>query len=87
MKIDAIQCNKCGDTIFSRARHDYRSCSCGECFVDGGFDYMRVGFKDKDSYINKSLEIDTTKEILYKDWNNRKDKFGLIKAKKKKNSN
>ena len=42
MKVQAIVCPKCGDTLFSRARHDFRYCSCGEVAVDGGFDYVRI---------------------------------------------
>jgi NDP-sugar pyrophosphorylase family protein len=38
---NAIQCNKCGDTIESTHRHDFVTCSCGACSVDGGRDYMR----------------------------------------------
>jgi hypothetical protein len=41
-----IKCLKCGDIIESTYRHDFVQCSCGTCFVDGGHDYMRVGFKD-----------------------------------------
>ena len=40
MIVNAIQCPRCGDTIYSRTRHDYRSCSCGSVSIDGGFDYM-----------------------------------------------
>lgn len=37
-----IRCNKCGDIIESKYTHDFVQCSCGQCFVDGGHDYMRV---------------------------------------------
>lgn len=33
MKINALQCGKCGDIIFSRARHDMRFCSCGAVLI------------------------------------------------------
>ena len=36
-----IKCLKCGDTIESEYRHDYKTCSCGACAVDGGRDYLR----------------------------------------------
>ena len=39
----AIRCKKCGDVIESKYRHDWVSCSCGACFVDGGYDYCRIG--------------------------------------------
>lgn len=39
-----IQCNHCGEVIESRYRHDFVSCRCGICCVDGGTDYLRRGF-------------------------------------------
>jgi hypothetical protein len=41
-----IKCKSCGDIIESKSRHDFRECSCGKCFVDGGLDYQRLGFPD-----------------------------------------
>ena len=39
-----IRCLKCKDIIESKHRHDYVSCKCGACSVDGGHDYLkRVG--------------------------------------------
>lgn len=38
---NAIQCKHCGDTIESVNVHDYVTCSCGACSVDGGHDYLR----------------------------------------------
>jgi len=81
MRVNAIQCPKCKDIIYSRARHDFRGCTCGEVYVDGGFDYMRVGFKKKSPRHVKKY-IKATKDALYSDWNYSKDKFGLIKGKK-----
>lgn len=34
--INASKCLMCGDIVFSRARHDFRSCYCGNLSVDGG---------------------------------------------------
>lgn len=34
-------CNKCGDEIFSKHRHDFVTCSCGAISVDGGQEYIR----------------------------------------------
>ena len=36
-----LRCKSCGDVIFSRHRHDFVRCSCGQCAVDGGMDYLR----------------------------------------------
>ena len=76
--VNALICASCGDAIYSRARHDCRSCTCGDIYVDGGFDYVRAGFRDK-SPENVKIEVDATKQVLYNDWNNRIDKFGLIR--------
>lgn len=47
---NAIQCKKCGDIIESVATHDFKTCSCGTCSVDGGCDYLRR-CGDKDDFI------------------------------------
>lgn len=41
---NAIRCNLCGDIIESTYRHDFVTCKCGSCSVDGGLDYLRRGF-------------------------------------------
>lgn len=38
---NAVICNKCDDFIFSKTRHDFVSCKCGNISVDGGQDYLR----------------------------------------------
>ena len=57
MKIlkNAIRCNLCGDEIESTYRHEYVRCSCGACAVDGGHDYLRRAFKDKNAYTDLSI--------------------------------
>jgi len=78
MKVNAIECQKCKDTIYSRAGHDFRYCSCKEVFIDGGFDYTRIG-GEKKMFKEKTIEVKATKKELYDDWNTRADKFGVIK--------
>ena len=80
-KVNAIKCLKCGDTIYSRAGHDFRQCSCGECFIDGGFEYVRIGGDEK-NWKSKKINVNATKKELYDDWNTRTDKFGKIKGDK-----
>lgn len=46
MKIQGIKCPMCEDEIWSRHRHDMRHCKCEYCFVDGGREYLRMGFGD-----------------------------------------
>lgn len=83
MKIKAIHCPRCGDVIYSRARHDFHGCTCGLVFIDGGFDYWKVSItdpalvRDVDVVI---LEVDATEEKLYDDWNQGIDKYGVIKG-------
>ena len=43
---NAIRCNLCGDVIVSEHRHDYVTCRCGSCSVDGGADYLRRCFSN-----------------------------------------
>ena len=40
-----IRCNHCEEVIESNHRHDYVTCKCGCCSVDGGHDYLRRRFK------------------------------------------
>jgi len=36
MKVKIYQCPKCKEWVYSRARHDFKQCSCGVLAVDGG---------------------------------------------------
>lgn len=38
-----IRCKSCSEDIFSNSVHDFVTCKCGAVYIDGGFDYMRVG--------------------------------------------
>lgn len=80
MEVYALQCQDCGDIIYSRARHDFRNCTCGKIFVDGGFDYCRRGFTDKPPK-GVTKRIKASKQQMYDDWNNKVDKYGLIRTK------
>lgn len=40
IKENKIRCLKCGDIIVSENVHDFKSCSCGACSVDGGKSYL-----------------------------------------------
>jgi hypothetical protein len=81
-KVYCIQCPNCKDIIYSRARHDFRDCSCGDCAIDGGFDYNRILAKNPTELkrINKFI-MGVTRKDLYDDWNNRENKYGVIKEK------
>lgn len=59
---NSIQCKLCGDIIESTYRHDFVECSCRSCYVDGGLDYQRIGFAEKDCYINLAVYEDVLSE-------------------------
>lgn len=80
MTVNAIKCKKCGDIIYSRCRHDFHWCSCDNVAIDGGFDYMKISFKESDSYESLQIDIDVTKSKLYNDWNKNKNKYGKIRG-------
>lgn len=40
---NAARCRRCGDIIESKTVHDFKMCSCGAIFVDGGKNYLRRG--------------------------------------------
>ena len=52
---NAIQCKLCDDIIESTDRHNYVECQCGACAVDGGHDYLRRSYKEKDYFIELSV--------------------------------
>lgn len=54
---NAAKCLDCGDVIESTHRHDWKQCSCGHAFVDGGHAYIRHGFLDP-SHVQDLSEYD-----------------------------
>ncbi len=48
------QCSRCGDVIESVYRHDFRACTCGTIFVDGGKSYLRRGWMEPGDLIELS---------------------------------
>lgn len=41
-----IKCKNCGEVIESTSVHDFKFCSCGNCAVDGGHDYLKRSYKN-----------------------------------------
>lgn len=82
IEVNAIKCGRCGDTVYSRARHDFRSCTCGAVAADGGRDYFKCCFNPEIPHETLTIKVDATARELYDDWNqfNSGDKFGLIKG-------
>lgn len=52
--LNSIRCNHCGDVIVSRSRHNYVTCGCGKCSVDGGNEYLRRCAASPDDYTELS---------------------------------
>ena len=50
-----IRCNICGDEIESTYTHDFVTCSCGACSVDGGHDYLRRSAASFDDFTDISV--------------------------------
>lgn len=59
---NVIQCKKCGDIIESVSVHDFRTCSCGTCSVDGGHNYLRRCANSLDDFIELSEVRNKQKE-------------------------
>ncbi len=57
MEIHYLKTSCCSEQIFSFNRHDYRTCSCGKSFIDGGVeDYIRYG--------NGEIKKEEVKDII-----------------------
>ena len=52
-----IRCKHCGDIIESETVHDFKYCSCGKVFVDGGHDYLRRGHTNSDDDYEDLSEV------------------------------
>ena len=52
---NAIRCNICGNEIESKHRHDFVTCKCGACSVDGGHDYLRRCAKNEGNFTDLSI--------------------------------
>jgi hypothetical protein len=53
-----IQCIMCSDVIESTHCHDFKYCSCGNCAVDGGHEYLRrIGSLYKELSRHEWIEI------------------------------
>lgn len=80
MEVLGVKCPYCKEIIYSRARHDFRRCSCGNIFVDGGKEYLKYGGENIENIKFFKIELDNIEEKdLLKDWLNFKEKYGKIK--------
>ena len=59
---NAGYCKVCDEEIESVSRHDFKSCTCGNIFVDGGHHYTRHGVEQAGQYENRSVYSTETPE-------------------------
>lgn len=64
MKINYVICKKCKETLFSFYQHDFKSCTCQENFIDGGFCYNRYIGELKEGEI-KDLMSDIREQFIW----------------------
>ena len=77
-------CLDCGDEVESRSGHDFRSCKCGNLFVDGGLNYCRRGAKDfarvEDTSVYRRLyRKELVEDIIYWEQKVEEDKEYAVK--------
>ena len=58
---NAIRCNRCGDEIESSGTHQFVTCSCGTCSVDGGHEYLRRCAPSEKDFTDISI-VETEKD-------------------------
>ena len=58
-----IKCKNCGDVIESKFTHDFVTCSCGRCSVDGGREYLRRAYTDRRTDFEELSEYDVRLNI------------------------
>lgn len=71
----------CNDIIESTHIHDFTTCICENCYIDGGQDYLHFGGKDFDKILiifddgTKILACDDEKyKNKYEEWENKRIK-------------
>jgi hypothetical protein len=75
--VTAAECPSCKALIYSRDRHDFHWCPCGDTAIDGGFDYAKMSYKSSPPKLIK-LELNATKKQLFADYNLNTNKYGTI---------
>jgi len=83
IKVEVYQCPKCKQWIYSRARHDYKTCECKTLAVDGSSTHNNILVAQRIIGIinpkRKIQKINVTIKELYDDWNNKNNKYGVLK--------
>lgn len=55
---NSIKCKHCDDIIISKHTHDFVTCKCGCCSVDGGNSYIRRCFTNSTDDYEELSEIE-----------------------------
>jgi len=81
MKVNFVICPKCLNLIYSRVRHDFRTCECGAVGIDGGQEYTKIMADEKTlaKTITGMIDIAHNSQELYRDWNQELDALGIVK--------
>lgn len=62
---NSVVCLLCGEHLVSRHRHDFQQCSCENgSFVDGGYDYHRLGGKNLELVQSHCIYDDEPFEVI-----------------------
>ena len=71
---------ECDDVIYSRARQDFRYCSCGQVSVEGGREYFKYGNAPGADFKITEVNVNVPLNELYEDWDQMVDNYGVIHA-------
>lgn len=61
---NSIKCNLCQDIIVSNHTHDFVSCKCGCCSVDGGNSYLKRSYTHSIDDFTELSEYEEIEEIF-----------------------
>ena len=80
MRIKAIKCEECLDIVYSRAEDDLRECTCGATSASGGQSHSKFYTIHGAKYKKVTIDLDLTPSMLYNDWKEMLDAYGLIRG-------
>lgn len=61
--INAATCGRCGETVRSKNRHDFASCSCRGIAVDGGSWYCKRSLEIGVTYTDASVPFADAEDV------------------------
>ena len=79
MIVKGFKCNSCHDIIFSRTLKDIRYCQCLALNVNNG-PFQPKSLTPLSQQAIVIIDINTTINELYNDWNCRIDNFGIHRS-------